>query len=98
MTTAPLAPADLEAALRTRLIQSGEYSKVMDRLRTALGESNWHDQVRDLAREQARNTADTPHVGSLIESIEPQALELIPQEVRNEIQALMHDFVKKSVE
>ncbi|GAA5993869.1 hypothetical protein JCM5350_006825 [Sporobolomyces pararoseus] len=97
-TAAPLSHADLQAALRTRLIQSGEYSKVMETLRSRLNESNWNDQVRDLAREQARNTADTPHLASLISTIEPQALDLIPEEVRKEIQEMIHEFVKKSVE
>ncbi|GAA5875910.1 hypothetical protein JCM16303_004041 [Sporobolomyces ruberrimus] len=98
MTTSPLSHSDLETALRTRLIQSGEYSKVMERLRASLSDSNWNDQVRDLAREEARNSADTPHLGNLINSIEPQALEMIPKEVREEIQSMIHEFVKKSVE
>ncbi|GAA5950955.1 hypothetical protein JCM3765_004639 [Sporobolomyces pararoseus] len=96
--TAPLSHTDLQTALRTRLIQSGEYSKVMETLRNRLNESNWNDKVRDLAREQARNTADTPHLGNLIKTIEPQALDLIPEEIRIEIQEMIHEFVKKSVE
>ncbi|GAA5922053.1 Sus1p [Sporobolomyces koalae] len=101
-TNGPLSHQDLEAALRTRLVQSGEYSKVMERLRTRLNESNWNDQVRDLAREESRgddsNSTNPPHLTQLLESIEPRALDLIPQEVRQEIQAMVHEFVKKSVE
>ncbi|GAA6061046.1 hypothetical protein JCM10212_004620 [Sporobolomyces blumeae] len=99
-----LSQADLEAALRTRLIQSGEYSRIMELLRTRLTESNWNDQVRHLAREGARipegagPDAKMVHLGQLVDQIEPKALELIPQEVKQEIEDLVHAFVKKSVE
>ncbi|GAA5843617.1 hypothetical protein JCM5353_007281 [Sporobolomyces roseus] len=97
MTSTIQPPQDLQAALRTRLIQSGEYSRVMETLRARLDSVDWQDQVRDLAREQARST-EQPHLGELIQRIEPKALEMIPDEIRREVEEMMREFVKKSVE
>ncbi|BGP21511.1 enhancerof yellow 2 [Rhodotorula toruloides] len=93
----PQTQQDLYAALRTRMIQSGEYSRIMDAVRTKLDESGWEDQVRDAAREKARSQ-DPPNLHLLVRDLEPTALNMVPQDARAEIEAMVREFVEKSVE
>ncbi|GAA5925328.1 hypothetical protein JCM10213_008761 [Rhodosporidiobolus nylandii] len=48
-----LAQQDLHDALRSRLIQSGEYSRLLDALMEKLDKVGWEDRVRDAAIEKA---------------------------------------------
>ncbi|CEQ38889.1 SPOSA6832_00363 [Sporobolomyces salmonicolor] len=92
-----LSRQDLHDALRTRLIQSGEYSRVMEVLRHRLDAAAWADQVRDVAREKAR-VQDPPNLHQLIEELEPTALGMIPPEVRAEVEKMVQSFVSQAVE
>ncbi|BGP12602.1 hypothetical protein JCM10213_008739 [Rhodosporidiobolus nylandii] len=92
-----LAQQDLHDALRSRLIQSGEYSRVLDALKEKLDKVGWEDRVRDAAREKAR-AQDPPSLQGLIGELEPEALEMIPPEVKAEVEAMVRAFVEKSVE
>ncbi|TKA49939.1 hypothetical protein B0A53_06542, partial [Rhodotorula sp. CCFEE 5036] len=62
------AQQDIQAALRTRMIQSGEYSKIMEALRSKLDEAGWEDRVRDLAREKARGQ-EPPNLQELVNDL-----------------------------
>ncbi|GAA5894321.1 hypothetical protein JCM5296_005137 [Sporobolomyces johnsonii] len=92
-----LSQQDLHDALRTRLIQSGEYSRVMEVLRQRLDDAAWADQVRHVAREKAR-VQDPPNLHKLIEELEPTALGMIPPEVRAEVEKMVQSFVSQAVE
>ncbi|GAA5827056.1 hypothetical protein JCM11251_002225 [Rhodosporidiobolus azoricus] len=93
-----LAPQqDLHDALRSRLISSGEYSRVLETLKAKLDEQGWEDKVRDVAREKAR-AQNPPNLQGLVEEVEHTALEMIPPEVRAEVEAMVRAFVEKSVE
>ncbi|BGP36616.1 SAGA histone acetylase and TREX-2 complexes component [Rhodotorula kratochvilovae] len=94
---APLPSQELHDLLRARLVQSGEYSRIMDALRAKLDASGWEDTVRDAAREKAR-TQDPPSLQALVADLEPQALGMIPAEARAEVEAMVRAFVEKSVE
>ncbi|POY71313.1 hypothetical protein BMF94_5625 [Rhodotorula taiwanensis] len=94
---AQTAQLDIQAALRTRMIQSGEYSKIMDALRLKLDEAGWEDRVRDLAREKAR-AQEPPNLQGLVNELEPTALDMIPPEARAEVEAMVRAFVEKSIE
>ncbi|TNY20601.1 transcription factor e(y)2-domain-containing protein [Rhodotorula diobovata] len=97
-TAAPQLPSqDLHDLLRARLVQSGEYSRIMDALRAKLDAARWEDSVRDAAREKAR-AQDPPSLQALVAELEPQALGMIPAEARAEVEAMVRAFVEKSVE
>ncbi|GAA5992005.1 hypothetical protein JCM10908_000692 [Rhodotorula pacifica] len=91
------AQQDIQAALRTRMIQSGEYSRIMDTLRSKLDEAGWEDRVRDIAREKARGQ-EPPNLQALVNDLEPTALDMIPADARAEVEALVRAFVEKSIE
>ncbi|GAA5898671.1 hypothetical protein JCM6882_000892 [Rhodosporidiobolus microsporus] len=96
--TSTLAPQqDLHDALRSRLVSSGEYSRVLETLKAKLDEAGWEDQVRDVAREKARAQSQ-PSLKGLVDELEPTALGMIPPEVRAEVEAMVRAFVEKSVE
>ncbi|GAA6006432.1 hypothetical protein JCM10207_004933 [Rhodosporidiobolus poonsookiae] len=88
---------DLHSALRSRLLESGEYSRVLDVLKAKLDQAGWEDQVRDIAREKAR-VQDPPNLQALVADLEPTALGMIPAEVRAEVEEMVRAFVEKSVE
>ncbi|GAA5859559.1 hypothetical protein JCM8547_006140 [Rhodosporidiobolus lusitaniae] len=88
---------DLYQAVRSRLVQSGEYSRILDALKAKLDEAGWEDKVRDVAREKAR-VQDPPNLQALTGEVEPAALDMIPADVRTEIEAMVRAFVDKSVE
>ncbi|GAA6031864.1 hypothetical protein JCM8097_003308 [Rhodosporidiobolus ruineniae] len=92
-----LAQQDLHDALRTRLIQSGEYSRVLETFRAKIEQTGWEDQLRDLAREKAR-AQDPPNLQALVNELEPAARDLLPADIRAEVDAMVRAFVEKSVE
>ncbi|GAA5968626.1 hypothetical protein JCM8115_003663 [Rhodotorula mucilaginosa] len=91
------AQQDIQAALRTRMIQSGEYSKIVEALRSKLDEAGWEDRVRDLAREKARGQ-EPPNLQELVNDLEPTALDMIPTDARTQVEAMVRAFVEKSIE
>ncbi|SCZ90996.1 BZ3500_MvSof-1268-A1-R1_Chr1-3g02459 [Microbotryum saponariae] len=93
---APTEAQQLESALRDRLINSGEYDRLLILLKQRLDKTGWQDQVRGIAREQARG--DNVKLLSLVDQVEPTAFGLIPAEVTQEMEKLMAEFVKKNVE
>ncbi|KPV78350.1 uncharacterized protein RHOBADRAFT_49154 [Rhodotorula graminis WP1] len=90
-------PQDLHDLLRARLVESGEYSRIMDVLRAKLDDAGWEDSVRDAARERAR-VQDPPSLQALVAELEPQALGMIPADARAEVEAMVRAFVEKTVE
>ncbi|SCV68867.1 BQ2448_988 [Microbotryum intermedium] len=86
----------LESALRDRLVKSGEYDRLLILLKQRLNRSGWQDQVRGIAREQARR--ENVKLLSLVDQVEPIALDLIPSNVKQEMEKSMAEFVKKNVE
>ncbi|GAA5969324.1 hypothetical protein JCM11641_007552 [Rhodosporidiobolus odoratus] len=91
------AQQDLHAALRTRLIESGEYSRVLEVLREGLEKEGWEDTVRDVTREKAR-IQDPPSLQGLIDAVQPEALSSVPPALKAEVEAMIKAFVEKSVE
>ncbi|BGP52834.1 hypothetical protein JCM8202_003915 [Rhodotorula sphaerocarpa] len=94
---AQVAQAEIQVALRTRMIQSGEYSRIMDALRAQLDEAAWEDRVRDLAREKAR-AQEPPNLQALVNDLEPTALDMIPADARAKVEAMVRAFVDQVVE
>ncbi|KAM0756001.1 hypothetical protein T439DRAFT_351730 [Meredithblackwellia eburnea MCA 4105] len=86
--------AELQAALKARLIQSGEMLGV---LKTKLDEAGWEDKLRSTAREKARGQ-EPPSLNNLVKELEPHALETVPVNVRKEIEDMLQKFVEKNVE
>ncbi|SGY29694.1 BQ5605_C002g01076 [Microbotryum silenes-dioicae] len=104
----PTEAQQLESALRDRLINSGEYDRLLILLKQRLDKTGWQDQVRGIAREQARS--DNVKLLSLIDQVEPTAFGKLSfgihaerwdaelSEVTQEMEKLMAEFVKKNVE
>ncbi|ORY85312.1 transcription factor e(y)2-domain-containing protein [Leucosporidium creatinivorum] len=96
-TQAPQDANSIQAALRSRLIESGEYEKLLGVLKTRLDEAGWEDGVRGVAREKAR-VQEPPNLQGLVNEIEPSALDSVPASVRSEIEGMLQKFVEKNVE
>ncbi|KAK4058058.1 SAGA histone acetylase and TREX-2 complexes component [Microbotryomycetes sp. JL221] len=87
----------LQAALQSRMIQSGEYDMIVESLKTKLDQVGWQDSIRALAREKARYQ-DPPSLNKLVQELESTALDSVPASVKAEIEQMVQSFVEKNVE
>merc|ERR1711939_266098 len=84
-------------ALRSRLVQQGEYDRLLQLLRTKLDHSGWQDHLRAHARDKVR-VPDAPRVPELVEQITPFAQQTLPDDVRRELGLLVRQFIDQNVE
>ncbi|KAM0793219.1 hypothetical protein ACM66B_000686 [Microbotryomycetes sp. NB124-2] len=87
----------IQAALQSRMIDSGEYDIIVQALKTKLDQVGWQDSIRALAREKARYQ-DPPSLNKLVQELESTALDSVPASVRSEIEQMVEAFVQKNVE
>ncbi|UZJ51238.1 hypothetical protein CBS101457_000558 [Exobasidium rhododendri] len=88
---------ELHAALHERLVQTGEWHRIMSSLRASLDESGWTANLRDHANAQA--SLQRPlNLNDLMDELGPYAQKSIPPQVRVQVTAMLHDFVSRNVE
>lgn len=98
---APSESAELEQltqSLQERLVTSSEWARLMKHLRKSLDKSEWEDDLKSYARDQARDRNGQIHLSELVALIEPQAKSTIPQELRDDISNKLRAFVQANVE
>ncbi|PWN37387.1 uncharacterized protein FA14DRAFT_159460 [Meira miltonrushii] len=88
---------ELHTALHERLVQTGEWHRIMASLRASLDESGWSASLREQAQSQAAQQQNLS-LPDLIEELTPFAEKTIPLQVREQITAVLHDFVARNVE
>ncbi|PWN90167.1 hypothetical protein FA10DRAFT_301443 [Acaromyces ingoldii] len=88
---------ELHNALHQRLVQTGEWHRILSALRQGLDESGWTATLRDRAMDQAA-AQDKLSLPDLIAELSPYAQRTIPANVRDQIASMLHDFVSRNVE
>ncbi|KAH8099709.1 hypothetical protein BXZ70DRAFT_211708 [Cristinia sonorae] len=68
----------LYAQVQRRMINSGDWDRILEALAYKLNESGWVDGLHDTSKETAR-AGDAVSVSKLIENLGPQARSSIPQ-------------------
>jgi len=77
-----------------RLVQTGEWERIVLLLATKLNEDGWVDEMRIRGKDIAR-TMDPPKFQKMLEQIEPHALSSIPLATKQEITSLIAQFLEK---
>ncbi|PWN42010.1 hypothetical protein IE81DRAFT_347895 [Ceraceosorus guamensis] len=89
---------ELVSALHERLVQTGEWDRVLEALRRGLEESGWDASLREKAFEQAKAQTRPISLLDLVEILEIEAHTSIPPAVRSEVTSMLRDFISRNVE
>ncbi|KAG8959927.1 SAGA histone acetylase and TREX-2 complexes component [Tulasnella sp. 419] len=90
-------PAELQNAMMKRLIQTKEWDRISAILKERLSEHGWTDDIADRAKEDAKKQ-NSLNFKTLLENITPHAQNSIPQGVKDEIIALLREFIEANLE
>ncbi|EGN97482.1 hypothetical protein SERLA73DRAFT_124175 [Serpula lacrymans var. lacrymans S7.3] len=97
MTKAEIDSNVLYSQVQRRLVESGEWDRMLRLLNAKLNESGWTDDLRHRAKEHARSV-DAPTFQSLLEEISPQVQTTMPLAVKRELIATIRQYVEKQFE
>ncbi|KAF8725230.1 hypothetical protein AX14_008225 [Amanita brunnescens Koide BX004] len=95
-----MAPADLDALyaqLRRRMVETGEWDRIMFVLSSKLSEDGWLDELKDYSKEKARrieNLAFQPLLADVLAFTQ----NAVPAQVEKEIKALIRQFLEQQFE
>ncbi|KAK0555550.1 SAGA histone acetylase and TREX-2 complexes component [Tilletia horrida] len=89
--------AMLFTALHQRMVQSGDWNRVLTTLRRMLEDCGYEETLQKFAAEQAREQ-ERLQLGPLLAVLSPYAKENLPAHVRDHIGALIRDFLDRNVE
>ncbi|KIJ37567.1 hypothetical protein M422DRAFT_177887 [Sphaerobolus stellatus SS14] len=94
MSSSKDADQGLYKEVHRRLVQSGEWDRIVTLLSQKLNENGWVDDMRIRGKEAARNM-DSPKFQKLLEQIEPHAQSSVPLAIRQEIMVIIKQFLEK---
>ncbi|CCK68592.1 Sus1p KNAG_0B01445 [Huiozyma naganishii CBS 8797] len=89
--------SDLKAQIQSYLVESGNYEKISNALNDKLLQDGWADKVRDLTMQEIRSS-NQANYKDVLEKIEPQALEMVSQNTRDDTLAQIKAFLEDIVE
>ncbi|ODQ62496.1 hypothetical protein WICANDRAFT_60552 [Wickerhamomyces anomalus NRRL Y-366-8] len=87
----------LKAKIQERLIESGEYDRISTALKQKLAESGWYDNIKSIANDQISHE-DSLNFSRLNQQLEPKALEMVPESVKNDTLLQIKQFLETVVE
>ncbi|KAH9812434.1 hypothetical protein DFH28DRAFT_978459 [Melampsora americana] len=87
----------IKTELKNRMLASGEWLRLMKKVREQLKGSSWEENLRCTAEARALE-ADEPSLGELIEYIQPIAADTVPEHLKNDIMASIRHFVEGHVD
>jgi len=93
----PVKPAEvdaLHAQIQRRLVESGEWDRIMSVFSSKLNESGWSDDLRHRSKEHARAMEPLSFEG-LFNEFSPHAQSTVPPAVKREILAQIREYVEK---
>ncbi|PWO00959.1 hypothetical protein FA09DRAFT_336350 [Tilletiopsis washingtonensis] len=95
----PSAPESeqLQAALHARLVESGEWHRILEILRRGLSESGWQAELQEKALGHAK-AQETLSLPELVQMLQVDAQASVPAALRAEVTAELHSFVSRNVE
>ncbi|KAG6373584.1 transcription factor e(y)2-domain-containing protein [Boletus reticuloceps] len=83
--------------IHRRMVESGEWDRILRLLTSKLSEHGWVDEIRHRAKERARSM-DALSFRLLLEEIMPPAQASIPPAVKREVTNILRQYVKDQFE
>ncbi|KAE8210839.1 hypothetical protein CF327_g5339 [Tilletia walkeri] len=89
--------SELFAALHQRMVQSGDWNRILGILRRMLEDCGYEESLQKFAADQAREQ-ERLQLAPLLGVLSPYAKDTLPAHVRDHIGALIRDFLDRNVE
>ncbi|KIM64489.1 hypothetical protein SCLCIDRAFT_115005 [Scleroderma citrinum Foug A] len=80
-----------------RMVESGEWDRILRVMSTGLSEHGWSGKVHDRAKERAR-TMDRPFFQAILEEVSQYAQANVPSAVKDEVMKKIREFVQAQFE
>ncbi|KAL4072007.1 transcription factor e(y)2-domain-containing protein [Scleroderma yunnanense] len=80
-----------------RMVESGEWDRILRVLSNRLSEQGWSGSVHDRAKERAR-TMDPPFFQTILEEVSRYAQATVPPAVKDEVTKKIREFVQAQFE
>ncbi|GLB42991.1 putative transcription factor e(y)2 [Lyophyllum shimeji] len=93
----PVKPAEvdaLHAQIHRRLVNSGEWDRILSNLASKLNESGWSDDLLHRSKERAR-VMEPLSFQALFDEFAPNAQGSLPLAIKREIMAQIREYVEK---
>ncbi|ODV97567.1 hypothetical protein PACTADRAFT_73290 [Pachysolen tannophilus NRRL Y-2460] len=87
----------LKLKIQNELIQSGQYDEISKFLKFKLIENGWFDNFKNLASNTI-SEKENPNFSSLIRDLEPKALEMVPDNVKEETLVKIRQFLDSVID
>lgn len=97
MSSSQTVEQGLYREVHRRLVQTGEWNRILGLLAHKLNETGWTDDMRHHGKEAARDL-ESPKFCTIFEQVEPQAQSSIPLAVKQEVMVLITQFLEKEFE
>ncbi|KAI9458991.1 transcription factor e(y)2-domain-containing protein [Boletus coccyginus] len=83
--------------IHRRMVESGEWDRILRLLTSKLSENGWVDEIRHRAKERARSM-DTLSFRGILEEVSPPAQANMPPAVKREVTNILRQYVKDQFE
>ncbi|VVT53661.1 uncharacterized protein SAPINGB_P003686 [Magnusiomyces paraingens] len=87
----------IKVKVHDKLLETGEYERMKSFLREKLLEAGWFDEINVLALDKL-STQEKPSFETVAESLETQALDMIPDDIKIELLRKIRGFLDTWVE
>ncbi|ODV89106.1 hypothetical protein CANCADRAFT_27558, partial [Tortispora caseinolytica NRRL Y-17796] len=88
--------SDEKAAILRKLVESGEYERLSNKLETQLLESDWYDTVRNEIRQSLKSNPNVNYE-TIRSQLESHAVELVPDATKIELLKDLKAFLDSSI-
>lgn len=85
--------ATLKNEIQQQLISSGKYEEISRFIKFRLLEEGWSDQVKQMATQVGGDLG----IYEMTEKLEPRAMEMVPDTVKQEAMVKIRDFLESVV-
>lgn len=75
----------IKAQIQNHLVDSGNYDIISKQLKLKLYECGWFDKITQLATQELKNTGEEVNFDLLFQTLKPQAENLVPEDVKQEV-------------
>ncbi|KAG7692098.1 hypothetical protein KL930_001540 [Ogataea haglerorum] len=91
---------DIKARLEQELIASGKYQDIYNFLKIQLANSGWTEKFAELASETIAKMPESQDLRfvELVDKLQPQALSMVPDDVKAQTLAKIKEFLDSVIE
>lgn len=88
----------IKAQIQNHLIDSGNYDIIAKQLKLKLYECGWFDEITQLATKELKNNTEAVNFDSLFQTIRPQAEEMVPGDVKEEVLQRIRSYLDDAIQ